>query len=99
MNSIACADQWVTKPLKSHLVSFSLSFSELLDRSQRIRITLVVGCLVGVTVGCGPPKAPAMKRALNDEQLDEHYLKDVFIPSYADQSSSSPLKKTPSLYI
>ena len=61
-----------------------------------MRTILLVGFLVGVAVGCSPPKAPAMKRVRNDEQIDEHYLKDVFIPSYSDQSSRSALSNSAS---
>jgi hypothetical protein len=51
-------------------------------------------CLVGVTVGCSPAKAPAMKRVVSYDLIDEHYLKDVFVPSYADQSSKSALSNS-----
>jgi len=55
---------------------------------------LLLVCLVGVAVGCGPPKAPTMRRVANYDLIDEHYLKDVFIPSYADQSSKPALSNS-----
>lgn len=50
--------------------------------------------LVGVVVGCGPPKGPVMKRVVNYKLIDEHYLKDVFVPSYGDQGSRSALSNS-----
>jgi hypothetical protein len=35
-----------------------------------------------------------MKRVLNYELIDEHYLHNVFIPSYDDQSSKSSLSNS-----
>lgn len=48
---------------------------------------LLLICLVGVAIGCGPPNAPTMKRVVSCELFDEHYLKEVFVPSYRGESS------------
>ena len=57
---------------------------------------LLLVLVVGFTAGCIPPgeKAPAMKRVVNYEMIDEHYLKDVFVPSYADQRSKAALSNS-----
>jgi hypothetical protein len=44
-------------------------------------ILLLIVPIVAV-VGCSPPTAPAMKRMSSYDQIDEHYLKDVFVPNY-----------------
>ena len=51
-------------------------------------------CLVGVAVGCSSPKASTMKRVVSYDLIDVHYLKNVFVPSYADQSSKSALSNS-----
>jgi hypothetical protein len=54
------------------------------------RIFVVLAFVSICSVGC-EEEAPAMKRVLNDEQIDEHYLKDVFIPAYSGESSRAEL--------
>lgn len=51
-------------------------------------------CLVEVAAGCSPPKAPTMKRVVSYDLIDEHYLKDVFVPAYTDQNSKSALSNS-----
>jgi hypothetical protein len=48
---------------------------------ERMKTILVLIILVGVAVGCSP-RAPVMKRVSSYDQIDEHYLKDVFAPNY-----------------
>jgi hypothetical protein len=50
--------------------------------------------LVAAVVGCSPPKAPAMKRVPDYEQIDERYLKDVFVPYYGGPHSRSELSNS-----
>jgi len=64
------------------------------DYFQHMKIIMLLSVLAGMAVGCAPPKAPAMKRLLNDEPIDMHYLKDVFVPSYGDQSSRLALSNS-----
>ena len=59
-----------------------------------MKIILLLAFLVIFEAGCSPPKAPTMKRVLNYELIDEHYLKDVFIPTYDDPSSKSALSNS-----
>lgn len=62
-----------------------------------MKTILPLAVLVVSVVGCSlffPPKAPAMKRVVNYELIDEHYLKEVFIPSYEDQGSKSELSNS-----
>jgi hypothetical protein len=50
-----------------------------------MKAILPLAILVVSVAGCNlffPPKAPAMKRVVNYELIDEHYLKDVFVPNY-----------------
>jgi len=47
-----------------------------------MKTILLIAILIGLTASCNPPKAPAVKRVPNYEQIDEHYLKDVFVPNY-----------------
>jgi len=62
-----------------------------------MKTILSLAVLVVSVVGCGlvfPPKAPAMKRVVNYELIDEHYLKEVFIPAYEDQGSKLALSNS-----
>lgn len=56
--------------------------------------TIYLICLVGIAVGCSPPKAPTMKRVASYDLIDERYLKEVFVPSYAGQVSKSALSSS-----
>jgi hypothetical protein len=47
-----------------------------------MKTILLLIVLIVVAVGCSP-KAPATKRVPSYDQIDEHYLKDVFIPNYS----------------
>jgi hypothetical protein len=47
-----------------------------------MKTILLLIVLILAAVGCGPPKAPAMKRVPSYDQIDKHYLKDVFVPNY-----------------
>ena len=47
-----------------------------------MKTILIIAILIGLTVSCNPPKAPAVKRVPNYEQIDKRYLKDVFVPNY-----------------
>ncbi|MEI2724773.1 MAG: hypothetical protein V9H26_14890 [Verrucomicrobiota bacterium] len=54
---------------------------------------LLLISLVVVAVGCSP-QAPTMKRVVSYDLIDEHYLKEVFVPSFADQTSKSALSNS-----
>jgi hypothetical protein len=58
-----------------------------------MKLIFLLVFVAGLVVGCGPPKAPAMKRS-SDSQLDERYLKEVFVPLVDDQSARTALSNS-----
>jgi hypothetical protein len=57
-----------------------------------MKIVLLLALVAVVAAGCqASPRAPATKRTASNEQFDEAYLRNVFIPSYASESSRSAL--------
>jgi hypothetical protein len=61
--------------------------------TMHMRTILSLICLAVVAAGCDP-QAPAMKRVVSYDLIDEHYLKEVFVPSYAGPSSKSTLSNS-----
>jgi hypothetical protein len=60
-----------------------------------MKTALLLLFVVVASAGCQPlPQAPATNRMASAVLLDEHYLKDVFIPSYGDASSRSALSNS-----
>jgi len=66
-----------------------------LGRFENMKTALILVFVVAMTAGCQPfPQAPATNRMASAVLFDEHYLKDVFIPSYGDASSRSALSNS-----
>jgi len=64
-----------------------------------MKTVLLLIVLISVAFGCSPPpKAPAMKRVPNYEQIDENYLTNVFLASYTGPSSKSDLSNSVSQF-
>jgi hypothetical protein len=62
-----------------------------------MKINLPLILLVAISAGCSAPQASPIKpikRLPNREVIDEHYLKEVFVPSYKDESSKSALSNS-----
>jgi hypothetical protein len=68
--------------------------SKGLSHLQRMKTLMLLFILIGAIVGCSPPKAPVMKRVPNYEQIDKHYLKNVFVPAYSGPSSKLELSNS-----
>ena len=66
-----------------------------LGRFDNMKTILLLVFAAVVSAGCQPfPQAPATNRMASAVLFDEHYLKDVFIPSYGDASSRSALSNS-----